>query len=149
MAGRYRMYATDINESVLDKAKQGIFPLKSMQDYTRNYQKSGGLAAFSDYYTARYDHAIFNADLKEDIVFTPHNLAVDGELGEMHLILCRNVMIYFKPVLKERCLGLFDRSLVHGGFLCLGSKEALNDQWLAHPYDSVVPRLNVYRKRYA
>ncbi len=148
MAGRYRMYATDINEAVLEKAKEGIFALKSMRDYTRNYQRGGGLAAFSDYYTARYDHAIFNTDLKNDIVFSPHNLVVDGEFGEMHLILCRNVMIYFKPVLKERCMGLFDRSLVPGGFLCLGTKESLDATLLAEKYENLVPRLSIYKKRY-
>ncbi len=149
LAGRYRMYATDINEAVLEKAKQGVFALKSMRDYTRNYQKSGGLAAFSDYYTARYDHAIFNTDLKADIIFSPHNLVLDGEFGEMHLILCRNVMIYFQPVLKERCMALFDRSLVPGGFLCLGTKESLDGKLLAQKYENLAHRLSIYKKRYA
>ncbi len=148
LTGRYRMYATDINEAVLEKAKQGIFPLKSMRDYTRNYQRSGGLAAFSDYYTARYDNAVLNADLRNDIVFSPHSLVLDGEFGEMHLILCRNVMIYFKRELKERCMALFDRSLVPGGFLCLGTKETLDGKRLAPQYEDLVPRLSVYRKRY-
>jgi chemotaxis protein methyltransferase CheR len=148
LAGRYRMYATDINEAVLEKAKEGIFPLQSLQDYTRNYQKSGGLAAFSDYYTARYDNAIFNADLKDDIVFSPHNLVADGAFGEMNLILCRNVMIYFKPVLKERCMALFDRSLAPGGFLCLGTKETMDGKLLAPRYEALAPHLSVYKKRY-
>lgn len=149
LAGRYRLYATDINEAALQKAKDGIFPLKAMRDYTRNYQKSGGLAAFSDYYTARYDHAIFNTDLKADIIFSPHNLVLDGEFGEMHLILCRNVMIYFQPVLKERCMALFDRSLVPGGFLCLGTKESLDGKLLAQKYENLAHRLSIYKKRYA
>lgn len=149
MAGRYRMVATDINETVLQRAKEGIFPLKAMQDYTRNYQKSGGQAAFSDYYTARYEHAIFNSDLKDNIVFSPHNLVLDSEVGEMNLILCRNVMIYFKPVLKERCIALFDSCLLSGGFLCLGTKETLDGKLLSPRYEDVAPRLSIYRKRYA
>lgn len=148
MAGRYRMYATDINETVLQKASEGIIPMAEMQRFTRNYQKSGGCASFADYYTARYDRAILSAALKKDIVFAPHNLAVDGEFGEMNMVLCRNVMIYFKPALKERCLQLFDSSLIPGGFLCLGLKETLEKRKIGERYAELAPPLRIYRKRY-
>jgi chemotaxis protein methyltransferase CheR len=148
MAGRYRMYATDINETVLQKASEGIIPMAEMQRFTRNYQKSGGSASFADYYTARYDRAILSAALKKDIVFAPHNLAVDGEFGEMNMVLCRNVMIYFKPALKERCLQLFDSSLIPGGFLCLGLKETLEKRKIGERYAELAPPLRIYRKRY-
>jgi chemotaxis protein methyltransferase CheR len=148
MAGRYRMYATDINETVLQKASEGIVPMAEMQRFTRNYQKSGGCASFADYYTARYDRAILSAALKKDIVFAPHNLAVDGEFGEMNMVLCRNVMIYFKPALKERCLQLFDSSLLPGGFLCLGLKETLEKRKIGERYAELAPPLRIYRKRY-
>lgn len=149
MAGRYRMYATDINESVLQKATEGVIPIADMQRYTRGYQKSGGKASFADYYTARYDRAMLSPALKKDIVFAPHNLAVDAEFGEMNMILCRNVMIYFKPSLKERCLRLFDSSLLGGGFLCLGSKESLEKQQMGARYDALSPAARIYQKRYA
>lgn len=149
MAGRYRMYATDINESVLQKAAEGVIPIADMQRYTRGYQKSGGKASFADYYTARYDRAMLSPALKKDIVFAPHNLAVDAEFGEMNMILCRNVMIYFKPSLKERCLRLFDSSLLGGGFLCLGSKESLEKQQMGARYDALSPAARIYQKRYA
>ena len=149
MAGRYRMYATDIDEAVLATAAEGLVPLSEMQKFTRNYQNSGGTASFADYYTARYGRAILSADLKKSIVFAPHNLTADGEFGEMNLVLCRNVMIYFKQPLKERCLNLFDASLVPGGFLCLGLKESLERRALRASYEELVPRLRIYRKRYA
>ncbi|MCK9381645.1 MAG: protein-glutamate O-methyltransferase CheR [Sulfuritalea sp.] len=148
MAGRYRMYATDINETVLQKAGEGVVSITEMQRFTRNYQKSGGSASFADYYTARYDRAILSSALKKDIVFAPHNLAVDGEFGEMNMVLCRNVMIYFKPTLKERCLRLFDSSLLPGGFLCLGLKESLEKRKMAERYEELAPGLRIYRKRY-
>ncbi len=148
MAGRYRMYATDIDEAVLHRAEQGIYPIASMQSHTRNYQKSGGRGSFSDYYTARYEHAMLHDALKESIVFAPHNLAVDGEFGEMNLVLCRNVMIYFKPALKERCLNLFNASLNAGGFLCLGLKEALGQTSVEEKFKELVPRMRIYRKSY-
>jgi chemotaxis protein methyltransferase CheR len=148
MKGRFRMYATDINNEVLLKAKEGIYPLKEMQNYTRNYQSSGGRASFSDYYTARYGHAIIAPRLKEQIVFASHNLAVDAAFGEMQMILCRNVLIYFKPALKERVLNLFDTSLHPGGFLCLGLKETLDGRMIADGFLELVPRLRIYRKSY-
>jgi chemotaxis protein methyltransferase CheR len=148
MAGRFRMYATDINESVLQRAAEGMLPIAEMQRFTRNYQKSGGRASFADYYTARYDRAILAADLRRDIVFAPHNLAVDAEFGEMHMVLCRNVMIYFKPALKERCLRLFDDSLLPGGFLCLGMKESLEQRLSGERYSELARHTRIYRKNY-
>ncbi len=148
MAGRYRMYATDIDEAVLQRAQEGVLPMAEMQSYTRNYQKSGGRASFADYYTARYDRAILSAELKAGIVFAPHNLTSDAEFGEMNVVLCRNVMIYFKPALKERCLRLFDSSLLPGGFLCLGLKETLDGRETRGAYQELAPGLRIYRKRY-
>jgi len=148
LLGRFRIYATDINEDVIRKAQEGIYPLQELQHFTRNYQNAGGTGSFSDYYTARYGHAILAPSLRENIVFAAHNLAVDADFGEMNLILCRNVMIYFKPQLKERVLGLFDSSLVPGGFLCLGTKESLDRRSISGRYEVVMPRMQIYRKRY-
>lgn len=148
MKGRFRMYVTDINNEVLQNAREGIFPLKEMQKYTRNYQAAGGKGAFSDYYLARYEHAIMIQSLRDQIVFASHNLAVDADFGEMHLILCRNVLIYFKPTLKERVLRLFDTCLIPGGFLCLGLKESLDGRRIASRYAETVERMRIYRKSY-
>jgi chemotaxis protein methyltransferase CheR len=148
MSGHYRMYATDINEAVLQRAAEGIVSLADMQKFTRNYQRSGGIGSFADYYTARYDRAVLSGTLRKDIVFAPHNLAADAEFGEMHVVLCRNTMIYFKPALKERCLRLFDASLLPGGFLCLGLKETLEDKPIAERYQELVPGMRIFRKRY-
>jgi chemotaxis protein methyltransferase CheR len=149
LRGRYRIYATDINEEAIHKAQEGIYPLQEMQRFTRNYQHSGGTGSFSDYYTARYNHAILSPSLRENIVFAAHNLAVDTDFGEMNLILCRNVMIYFKQPLKERVLGLFDTSLMPGGFLCLGTKESLDHRHISERYEAITARMQIYRKCYA
>jgi chemotaxis protein methyltransferase CheR len=149
LKGRFRIYATDINEEVIRKAQEGIYPLQELQHFTRNYQHAGGTGSFSDYYTARYNHAILTPTLRDSIVFAAHNLAVDADFGEMNLILCRNVMIYFKQSLKERVLGLFDSSLAPGGFLCLGTKESLDNRQISERYEELKPRVQIYRKRYA
>jgi len=146
LQGRYRQYATDIDDTAIKSAKEGVYPLKHMQNFIANYQQSGGKSSFSDYYTAAYDHAIFDSSLKKNIVFSEHNLADDHHLGEMHLVLCRNVMIYFKPVLKERCMRLFNSCLVSRGFLCLGTKEKLAKSPVAELFETIDPRLSIYRK---
>jgi len=118
-------FATDFNDSALEKAKSGIYEVDRAKAYTRNYQAAGGKCSFSDYYHARYDALAVRSGLKEKITFANHNLVTDQVFSETHLILCRNVLIYFNKQLQERVLGLFYDSLVHGGFLCLGMKESL------------------------
>jgi chemotaxis protein methyltransferase CheR len=149
LKGRFRIYATDINQGVLQKAQQGIFSLDEMKLFTRNYQRSGGKSSFSDYYTARYDRAMLMPSLKEHIVFASHNLAFDGDFGEMQMIFCRNVLIYFKQPLKNRALKLFGSTLSEGGFLCLGTKESLEGRAIEQHFAEISPGTRIYRKRYA
>ena len=140
------IYATDVNEAVLDKAKKGIFSIDRMKDYTRNYRNAGGIASFADYYTARYDHAIMDNSLKKNIVFSDHNLVTDDVFGEMNLIICRNVLIYFSSELQERVFGLFWESLRSGGFLCLGSKETIRFSTYSDDFKNVAEGEKIYRK---
>nr|WP_315257608.1 protein-glutamate O-methyltransferase CheR [uncultured Flavobacterium sp.] len=119
------IYATDINDSVLNTAKKGVFPLRMMKQYSENYLASEGKADFSTYYTANYGIAKFNEDLSEKMVFSQHNLVSDSSFNEFDLILCRNVLIYFDNDLQERALRLFDDSLPKLGYLVLGSKETM------------------------
>ncbi|HBY07834.1 MAG TPA: chemotaxis protein CheR [Chloroflexi bacterium] len=123
---RCRIYATDFNSAALEKAKARIYPLKRMREYNQNYQQAGGKGSLSDYYLAQYDAAIFDPALQEKVTFASHNLATDGVFGEMHLILCRNVLIYFDRPLQNRVLNIFRKSLRHNGFLCLGSRESID-----------------------
>lgn len=122
---RCRIYATDMNERVLQKASEGIFPLACMQQYTSNYLMAGGRRSFSEYYTAKYDHAIFNSSLKKNIIFAAHNLATDGSFNEFQVIFCRNVMIYFNKTLQARVHNLLYESMSMFGVLGLGSKETI------------------------
>ena len=123
---RCRIYATDINEAALDKARQRIYALTAMKDYSRNYQQAGGEHSLSNYYIAQYDAAIIDPQLQDKVTFAVHNLATDSPFGEMHLILCRNVLIYFDRKLQNRALKIFRSSLRRGGFLCLGSRDSLD-----------------------
>lgn len=143
---RSRIYATDMNESVLQQAKAGIFPLKAMRTYTANYIKAGGQASFSEYYTAQYDNAIFRPDLKRNLVFAQHNLVSDGMFNEFHVIFCRNVLIYFNKELQARVHKLLLHSLAPLGYLCLGSKESLKFSAHEDAYVDVDPVERVYRK---
>ena len=118
-----------------------------MQEATRNYQQAGGKASFSEYYHARYDAAAMDGSLKERITFSNHNLASDEAFGEMHLVFCRNVLIYFNRELQNRALGLFTESLVHGGFLCLGTKEDLQFTSVSNRYEVVDGKAKIYKKK--
>ena len=120
-----QIYATDINDIALKKAQEGIYRASDMATYTQNYQKAGGTGTFSDYYHAKYDGAKIDASLKEKVTFANHNLVTDGVFGEMHLILCRNVFIYFNRELQNDVSKLFLESLCRGGYLCLGNSESL------------------------
>ncbi|TKB10410.1 protein-glutamate O-methyltransferase CheR [Desulforhopalus sp. IMCC35007] len=122
---RTTVFATDFNDSALEKAKEGIFPLENVKKYSQNYQNTGGKYSFSNYYQANYGAMVVKSTLKETLTFANHNLVTDQVFTEAHLILCRNVLIYFNKELQEKVMQLFDDSLVHGGFLCLGAKESL------------------------
>lgn len=120
-----RMYATDINPSVLEKASRGVFPLQQMKLYSENYILSGGINDFSSYYVSGHDYAKFDDALSERMIFSTHNLVSDSSFNEFQLILCRNVLIYFDKELQERVFRIFDESLQSLGYLGLGSKETL------------------------
>ena len=122
------IYATDINPSVLEKAKKGIFPLSYIKSYSENYVQSGGLKDFSSYYSANYSLAKFDETLNSKMIFSTHNLVSDHSFNEFQLILCRNVLIYFDKDLQHKVFQLFDNSLEQLGYLALGSKESL-DFW--------------------
>ena len=143
---RTKLYATDINSYVLGKAKQGIFPLRYMQDYTRNYRNSGGKEVFSGYYTAKYDNVVFDASLRKNMVFALHNLTSDRSFNEFNLILCRNVMIYFDRGFQQKCVQLFRESLCLLGYLGLGTKESLAFNDDARCFEAVDFRWRLYRR---
>jgi chemotaxis protein methyltransferase CheR len=143
---RARIYATDINEVVLQRAKAGIFPLDRMKEYTDNYIKAGGRKSFSEYYTAKYDSALFNPGLTKNVVFSQHNLVTDRSFSEFNVILCRNVLIYFDKPLQSRVQSLFYDSLAMFGVLVLGSKETLKFSEYESCYEQVEPPEKIYRK---
>ncbi len=125
LLSRTLIYATDINQKSLQIAKEGMYPLENMKQYTANYQKAGGTRAFSEYYTAKYSSVLFDKSLKQNIVFAPHNLAVDKSFNEFQLVVCRNVLIYFNQKLQNHVINLFYDSLCPFGFFGMGNKESL------------------------
>lgn len=143
---RARIYATDFNKHSLDIAEKGVYPARQLPAYTQNYQESGGRGALGEYYSAGYELAKFKDFLKERITFSYHNLVTDGVFGEMNLICCRNVLIYFDRTLQDRVLLKFAESLRHGGFLCLGSKETLEFTAVRDLFEPVDRKQRIYRK---
>ncbi|MBX7488003.1 protein-glutamate O-methyltransferase CheR [Qipengyuania sp. GH25] len=146
LAERTIFYATDINPTALKAAQAGVYPLESIRLFTENHRLSGGHTSLSDYYTANYDRAVFDKSLRERTVFSDHSLVTDAAFGEMHLISCRNVLIYFDRELQDRVVGLFGDALVRGGFLGVGSKESLRFSAHAHLFSEFVREEKIYRK---
>jgi chemotaxis protein methyltransferase CheR len=143
---RARIYATDINDRVLERARAGVFALEKMRVYTENYIRAGGKESFSSYYTADGANARFDPTLVEQVVFAQHNLVSDGPFNEFNLIICRNVMIYFGKSLQDRVHELFYESLDPFGILALGHKESIKFTKYEGRYEALDTQEKLYRK---
>jgi chemotaxis protein methyltransferase CheR len=146
LSERVRIYATDINQAVVDAARLGVFPLDKMREYTQNYIRAGGKRSFSEYYVARYDGAQFARELVEGVVFAQHNLASDAAFNEFQAITCRNVMIYFAQPLQERVHRLFYESLTMFGVLALGQKESIRFSPYERSFEELDAAERLYKK---
>lgn len=144
---RTLFYATDINTDALRKAESGVYDLERISLFTANHQRSGGKSSLSDYYTAKYGAAVFDKSLRRRTVFSDHTLASDAVFAEVHLVCCRNVLIYFNRELQDRAVGLFKDSLVRRGFLGLGAKESLHFSAHASDFSEFNREERIYQKR--
>lgn len=140
------IFATDMNEDVLEKAKNGVFPIHKMQAYTKNYQLAGGKESFSKYYKTDRQNAYFHNSLLKNIIFAQHNLVTDQSFNEFHVIICRNVLIYFTQILQTQVQHLFYESLMDGGYLGLGDKETLRFIDIMSNYNEVNGNERIYQK---
>ncbi|MCI5141904.1 MAG: protein-glutamate O-methyltransferase CheR [Candidatus Electrothrix sp. ATG1] len=141
------VYGTDFNDIALEQAKKGSYPLDRVKTFAENYQQAGGTAALTDYFTLSEESCVVKEEVKKNITFANHNLVTDNVFGEMHLILCRNVLIYFNKMLQKRALNIFRDSLVFGGFFCLGSKESLRFSGLEEELKVINERTRIYQKK--
>lgn len=143
---RSRIYATDINDESLRKARKGVYALDRMRQFTMNHRGAGGHGSLSDYYHAAHDSAVMSPALKQHITFADHSLATDSIFSEVQLVSCRNVLIYFDRALQDRALGLFTDALCRRGFLCLGTKETVRFSAYAQRYVEVSAEQRIYRR---
>ncbi|HLJ10875.1 MAG TPA: CheR family methyltransferase, partial [Planctomycetaceae bacterium] len=144
---RCRIYGTDMNEAVLSKCREGVFPLASMKEYTQNYNQAGGQRPFSEYYTACYDNAVLKPSLRDNVVFAQHNLVTDRSFNEFQVIFVRNVMIYFNRSLQDSVHRLVLDSLCPTGFLALGTKESLHFAPCRAHYEELDACHKIYRRK--
>jgi chemotaxis protein methyltransferase CheR len=146
LESRTLFYGTDIDPEALKKAKAGVYELDHIAQFTENHRRSGGKSSLSDYYTAAYKAAVFDKSLRRRVVFSDHSLVSDSVFAEMHLVSCRNVLIYFDRELQDRALSLFQEALVRKGFLGLGAKETLRFSRHAAAFREFVPQERLYQK---
>jgi chemotaxis protein methyltransferase CheR len=148
IASRCNVYATDINPMALKMAQNAIYPIADAQTFTKNYSAAGGLKAPSDYYTAEYDLIRFHPRLLSNVIFSEHNLLTDDVFQEFHLVICRNVLIYFTPEGQERALQLFIRSLKDRGFLVIGNRESLRTSDVRKVLDTLNKHENIFQVKH-
>ncbi len=144
---RSQIYATDFNNVILQQAKEGIYPISKIKEFTQNYQKAGGINSFSDYYMAKYESVILDSDLKKNIIFADHNLVTDSAFAEVHLLICRNVLIYFNKELQNHVIKLLTSSIIPGGYLCLGTKETVRFSASHKCYDTIKENEKIFKKK--
>jgi chemotaxis protein methyltransferase CheR len=143
---RSMLYATDINPDALHKAEAGIYPIERVAVFSENHRASGGKTSLSAHYAAAYDSVAFDRGLRRNVVFADHSLATDSVFAEVHVVSCRNVLIYFDHALQERALGLMKDALVRRGFLGLGSRETLQFSSHAADFSELSPGERWYQK---
>jgi chemotaxis protein methyltransferase CheR len=144
---RSLIYATDINSQALKRAEAGIYEIERFPLFTDNHRLSGSSRSFSDYYTAAYEKAVLDKSLKRRILFSDHSIVTDSVFAEMHLISCRNVLIYFNRELQDRALNLFNESLIRKGFLGLGAKETIRFSQVANKFTEFSREERLYQKK--
>lgn len=143
---RSHIFATDFNADALRRAHEGIYPARDAQLWSRNYLEAGGERSLADYYSARYNFIKIDQRLRRHITFASHNLVADKVFCEAHLVVCRNVLIYFSAPLQNRTLALFHDSLVRGGYLCLGLRESLDFSPAGADFSVLEAALRLYRR---
>ncbi len=147
LLSRSLIYATDINSRALATAEAGIYAIDRIAGFTENHRNSGGHSSLADYYTAAYGNAVFDKTLRQHIVFSDHSLATDSVFAEVHLVSCRNVLIYFDRTLQDRAIGLFDEALCRRGYLGIGARESLRFSAHHDRFSALVREDRIYQKR--
>ena len=117
--------ATDLDSSILQKAKKGTQSIKNMDLNEKNYIRYQGTGNLKDYYSVSNDLAVFDSKLMRNVSFRNHDLVTGEVFNKFDLVLCRNVMIYFNQKLQNEVLKKFHESLFRYGYLAIGSKESL------------------------
>ena len=143
---RSSIYATDLNESSIARARRASYSLELVREYESDYLLSDGRSQLSDYYVVSGSLARFHRSLQKNITWAEHNLVTDASFNDFHMILCTNVLIYFGPALQQRVHRLLYGSLVRSGFLVLGQRESLVFSPESSSYEAVQEGLSVYRK---
>lgn len=147
MLDKSTIYATDINSEALDKARLGIYDKKELLRSKYNYKRSGGILDLSEYFSERYEYIRFHHYLRNNIIFAQHDLVSDDPFGEINIIFCRNVFIYFDRPLQNSTAQKFASGLIENGILVLGASESLQFVDTAHQFEEISPTYRIYRRK--
>jgi chemotaxis protein methyltransferase CheR len=143
---RTNIYATDLNEQLLEHAQRGVFPSAKVKQYSQNYERSGGVQSLMEYGRVQSDDFVFEPTLRKNIVFATHNLATDSSFNEFQVILCRNVLFCFNKTLEFRVLELLRESSAMFGFLALDRQSSKDFPSEDFGYEELDGRHKIFRK---
>lgn len=143
---RTRLYATDLSAAALEAARAGLYPQEKLDAYAQSYREAGGRADFAAYFDRHGGHGRVMERLRRPVIWGQHNLVSGGSFNEFHLILCRNVLIYFSKPLQEQVQELLLGSLMPFGVLALGRHESLDFSPHAGRFSALNPAEKLYRR---
>lgn len=140
------IYGTDINTAMIEEAQKGIYSMRKIKSYAENYKSCELPGELTDHFKIINDLGSIKNELKQNTLFSVHDLVTDNAFNEFQIISCRNVFIYFDTELQKRILGLFYKSLCPHGFLCLGSKETIRFPEYKNNFKVISQKENIYQK---
>ena len=132
-----QIFATDIDEKMLSIARSGTYPLSSLSDIPAEYRQR--------FTIGNNQHVVIAPKIRDMVRFSLHSLIKDPPFSSMDLISCRNLLIYFEEALQRQVVPLFHFALRQGGFLFLGSSEAI--QRYEDLFEVVDQSARVFRRR--
>ena len=132
-----KLFATDIDQEALAIASQGIYSDNIVEDIGEERLKS--------YFVAEGATYRIKKSIRSQVVFASHDLTKNPGFSQMHLVSCRNLLIYMQSSLQEQVLMLLHFSLAKNGVLILGPSENLGS--IPNAFDSINPQWKLFRKR--
>ena len=136
---KVQIFATDIDKAAIDKARQGLYPANIAADLSPE--------RLEHFFSKEDNKYQINKDIREMVVFAPHNVTMDPPFTRLDLISCRNLLIYLTAELQKKLMALFHYSLMPDGILFLGTSETIGR--FIDQFSTVDTKWKIYQRRHS